>query len=419
MANGYRLQSGSNVETHFQQKMLRRRDAAFTNKQETTGKPEVESLDAEIKNCIEQLNRDDEEEYPYRARSVLSSPGVYKIWSSRQQQVPDMLTNINNENSNCFTPSRYDRRLMFLLLAFSSVIFAVVVFCNLVGLDSITTKSLILHGSASNNGTHSERAQEIIGNRCREDNDMFCTCGDPLVPVRRDDEHINRHEYFKNKWISNYVKSVNSQDIVFLGDSITENMLGCCFVNRIGRYKHTQSSTAFEKYFSVKKGGLINGLALGIAGDQSPHLLWRIQNGELPEDLNPKVFWLLIGINDLAVGGCNAETVVIGILGVAEEILKRKPASKLVINGILPFSANRAATLGKQWERILVINKQLRHFSEKHEQVDYFDVTHIFVEKDDDGKLKVNTGVMPDRLHPNHKGEAMWFEKIVERYGVV
>jgi hypothetical protein len=44
----------------------------------------------------------------------------------------------------------------------------------------------------------------------------------------------------------------------------------------------------------------IDGITLGIAGDTSPNILWRIMNGEMPNDFNPKVWWLVLGMNDLA-----------------------------------------------------------------------------------------------------------------------
>jgi hypothetical protein len=45
-----------------------------------------------------------------------------------------------------------------------------------------------------------------------------------------------------------------------------------------------------------------------------------LQNGELRKDLDVKVFWILIGANDLARGHCSEEVVVLGILRVSEEI---------------------------------------------------------------------------------------------------
>lgn len=35
------------------------------------------------------------------------------------------------------------------------------------------------------------------------------------------------------------------------------------------------------------------------AGDQTAHLIWRLENGEMPQKNKPKVVVLLIGTNDL------------------------------------------------------------------------------------------------------------------------
>eukprot|EP00816_Leptocylindrus_hargravesii_P009767 CAMPEP_0196806264 /NCGR_PEP_ID=MMETSP1362-20130617/6151_1 /TAXON_ID=163516 /ORGANISM="Leptocylindrus danicus, Strain CCMP1856" /LENGTH=377 /DNA_ID=CAMNT_0042179661 /DNA_START=199 /DNA_END=1332 /DNA_ORIENTATION=+ len=337
--------------------------------------------------------------------------------SSKSPQFSGMLTNTSDDSFVCFVMEYvYERylqttkgRCLLLLLFLLSGAMVVVLQPNKSNVE------IPMHDfSDIESPTDLEQAEVIFENRCRKDADI-CRCGDPLKPVQRDERHQERHEYLTNIAIPNYVKSVDSQDLVFLGDSITQNMLGY-YIDVLKRFKYTEDAIIFNQYFSLKYGGKINGLALGIAGDQSPHLLWRIQNGELPETLNPKAFWLLIGINDLGLGGCSAETVLIGILGVVEEILARKPSSKVVINGLLPFSEKRNGRLGKQWERILAINEQLQLFTEKHDRTEYFDATNIFVEEDDGGNMKINTDIMPDRLHPNHIGYSMWFEKIIEKY---
>ena len=43
--------------------------------------------------------------------------------------------------------------------------------------------------------------------------------------------------------------------------------------------------------------------AFAIAGDQTMHLLWRVQNGEGPRGLGPQAVFLLIGTNDVAHQG--------------------------------------------------------------------------------------------------------------------
>lgn len=43
-----------------------------------------------------------------------------------------------------------------------------------------------------------------------------------------------------------------------------------------------------------------NGIALGIAGDTNPNVLWRLMHGEMPTSFHPKIWWLSLGMNDLA-----------------------------------------------------------------------------------------------------------------------
>jgi hypothetical protein len=57
----------------------------------------------------------------------------------------------------------------------------------------------------------------------------------------------------------------------------------------------------------------------------------------MPYDFNPKVWWLILGMNDLTRMQCSEEIVVLGILRVVEEIMMRKPDDKIVINSLLPM----------------------------------------------------------------------------------
>ena len=50
----------------------------------------------------------------------------------------------------------------------------------------------------------------------------------------------------------------------------------------------------------------------------------------------PKVWWINIGIFDLARHECSAQIVLLGMLRVVEEIRNQKPDAFIVINGILP-----------------------------------------------------------------------------------
>ncbi len=134
-------------------------------------------------------------------------------------------------------------------------------------------------------------------------------------------------------------------DVAFLGESVVEAMDGRWLGKHIiGSTQKQQSgknfpmiNETFEKLFRKDKGGDLEGVALGIAGDTTSNVLWRIMNDEMPYDFNPKVWWLVLGMNDLTRMQCSEEIVVLGILRVVEEIRLRKPDAKIVINSLLPM----------------------------------------------------------------------------------
>ena len=85
-----------------------------------------------------------------------------------------------------------------------------------------------------------------------------------------------------------------------------------------------------------KGGGSIDALALGVAGDKIPQLLYRLQNASYAQYLQPKVWRISISTNDMAKGWCNVETILAGNIAVVEEIQKTQPEAVIVINSMLP-----------------------------------------------------------------------------------
>ena len=58
----------------------------------------------------------------------------------------------------------------------------------------------------------------------------------------------------------------------------------------------------------------------------------------MPDDFDPKIWWVSLGMNDLGRMQCSEEVVVIGILRVVEEILQKKPNAQVVVNSMLPMA---------------------------------------------------------------------------------
>jgi len=170
-------------------------------------------------------------------------------------------------------------------------------------------------------------------------------------------------------------------------------------------------------------------LALGISGDKTHNLLWRIQNNEMPDKLNPSVWWILIGTNDFGPPDqphCSPELVYMGIIRVVEEIRSRRSDAIIVINSILPRSEdddegnllmNSKTNKKSVWQGILEVNRRLKLYCADSLNIHYYDATSLFLRqrpntKGMDGQY-IPDRLMADYVHPTAKGYTLYAESIV------
>ena len=139
-------------------------------------------------------------------------------------------------------------------------------------------------------------------------------------------------------------------------------------------------------------------------------MIFRLQNGELPTNLNPKVWWLLIGTNDLGADNCSVESIVAGNLAIIKEIQRRRPDKKIVLNSLLPRTRREDGSLDDLWGRIVQVNQCLEGFAQRMEGVEFFNATNIFLK--DEGNIDLD--LLPDRLHPSGMGARLWGKQIVK-----
>ena len=213
-----------------------------------------------------------------------------------------------------------------------------------------------------------------------------------------------------------------------LGDSIVEGWRGISLGQPVPHKKPNKK--VFDSLFCLQHGGTVQGLALGLAGDTTYNLLWRMQNGEIPPELKPSVWWIAIGTNDFgrALPRCSPDLVLMGIIRVVEEMRRLRPGAIIVVNSVLPRSEddlsgrlvddmqpNRVTV----WQGIMDVNRGLRQYCSKAKNVAYFDATSIFLRQDAGTKgidgMYIPEELMSDFLHPTAEGYRRWGSEIVSK----
>ena len=202
-----------------------------------------------------------------------------------------------------------------------------------------------------------------------------------VVPKPRDAKWVKRHEGFLQD-----LKSHNGKvELLFVGDSITDGWRG-------------GGKKVFAENFAEK----YDTLNIGLSGDRTQHVLWRLENGEM-EGIKPKLAMLMIGTNNLS-GNTNDE-IVAGIDACVKEIQKLSPTTKVLLLGVFPRGM-KATDPSRQ--RIKDINSAISKLDDGGKTVKYLDIGDKFLEPD--GTLPKE--IMPDALHPNTKGYQIWADAV-------
>ena len=203
---------------------------------------------------------------------------------------------------------------------------------------------------------------------CLRGGNERCRCEDPLQPLGRI-EHLSWLQAVKANRALVETAATHAVDVAILGESVVEAM-GGRWMGQTRSAQMGQLGNLFQRKFnntSDKNG--ISGVALGIAGDTAPNVLWRLLHGEMPPQFQPKIWWISLGMNDLARMQCSEEIVVLGILRVVEEIMEQRPYAHIVINSVLPMANVRggAYPLVTDYSEALLPPRQKRQLEEEDE----------------------------------------------------
>ncbi|MCX7409508.1 MAG: platelet-activating factor acetylhydrolase IB subunit [Planctomycetales bacterium] len=205
----------------------------------------------------------------------------------------------------------------------------------------------------------------------------FAQENDAIKPVPRDANWMKRHDSFNAR-----IKQGNV-DLLFIGDSITQGWEGA------------GKAAWSEKY------GKRNAVNLGIGGDRTQHVLWRLDNGNIDE-IKPKLAVLMIGTNNS--GQNTSEQIADGITAIVTKLRDKLPETKVLILAVFPRGAD-----GTNKNRM--VNEGANKIVEKladGKNIEYLDIGPKFL--DDKGNLSKE--VMPDQLHLNPASYQTWADAI-------
>ncbi len=170
-------------------------------------------------------------------------------------------------------------------------------------------------------------------------------------------------------------------DLLMVGDSITHGW-------------EDGGKASWDNYYAKR-----NALNIGFSGDRTEHVVWRLQNGAV-EGISPKLAVIMIGTNNTGHRQDRPAYTAAGIQMIIDELQNRLPETKILLLAVFP----RGATFDDPLRKInRGVNGIISQFADD-ERVFFLDINDKFLT--DDGELPKS--VMPDLLHPNAEGYAIW-----------
>lgn len=175
-------------------------------------------------------------------------------------------------------------------------------------------------------------------------------------------------------------------DLIMIGDSITHGWEG-------------EGKDVWAKYYAKR-----NAVNLGIGGDQTSHVLWRLDHGNI-DGISPKLAVLMIGTNNAGhTPHQQPEQIAAGVKAIVEKLRAKLPQTKVLLLAIFPRGANDNDELRQINSKT---NKIIANLDDG-QNVFFLDIGPKFLAAD--GTLSKE--VMPDLLHLTPKSYQTWAEAI-------
>lgn len=206
-------------------------------------------------------------------------------------------------------------------------------------------------------------------------------------PVHADNPAVSAAP--RNTWMDQHnrllatVQNTPDATLVFVGDSITQN------------WNSRGQDVWAERYAALPA------INLGVSGDKTENILWRLQNGEL-DGLNPDLVVVMAGTNNIHRD--SAGQIAEGVEAIVDEILVRCPKSHILLIGIFPRGAGPQAP---ERSKIREVNAIIAE-RDAEPRVTFLDIGDQLMRED--GTL--DRELFPDALHPLAPGYVIWADAI-------
>lgn len=170
-----------------------------------------------------------------------------------------------------------------------------------------------------------------------------------------------------------------SAKIVFLGDSITD------------QWAQAGQGIWKERYAPL---GALN---LGIGGDSTQHVLWRLERGAL-DGLSPRVVVIHIGTNNAWTH--DAGEIADGVTAVVQQVHRRLPDAHILLLGIFPRGERRDDPM----RALVEAATALFAYADRDPRVTFLDLSAALTGPNGE----VLPAIMPDHLHLSPEGYRRW-----------
>lgn len=238
---------------------------------------------------------------------------------------------------------------------------------------------------------------------------VLCLAADPVIPPTQPAQQIPANtaigqESRPDKWWIDRHESFNARakqgaeqgdiDLIFMGDSITQGWEGA-------------GKGVWAQFYAKR-----NAVNMGIGGDRTQHLLYRIAHGNLDglaapkAGHTPKLLVLMIGTNNTAssptVRSNTAEEINEGVRAVVKAVREKLPETHILVLAIFP----RGEKPNETRATLDSTNKLLASIADA--KTTFLDIGPKFLNPDG----TIGKDIMPDFLHLSEKGYRLWAEAI-------